>query len=76
MRICINIAITEMVVSLNETSEKSENNEYCPKINEQTPQINATTVNKELYEWSEYTQVNFYLIFTKFQNFYSNYRFF
>lgn len=54
MRICLSIAITEMVVPLNITEEFID--DTCSELaNKQLS--NVTTVHGGTYEWSEYTQV-------------------
>lgn len=61
MRICLSIAITEMVVPLNETVELAD--DTCPNGEEITVvSANEPAVHRELYHWSEYTQVNINLI--------------
>lgn len=55
MRIILSIAITEMVVPLNETTASVD--ETCPRNDEDAVRKPKSTVNMELYDWSEYTQV-------------------
>ncbi|XP_001600160.2 putative inorganic phosphate cotransporter [Nasonia vitripennis] len=57
MRVCLSIAITEMVVPTNNTEEFVD--DTCPDNNDKSDIIefnNKTVVNTELFEWSEYTQ--------------------
>lgn len=44
-----------MVIPLNDTKEFTDNT--CSITEEEKIYKNTTTVNKELYDWSEYTQV-------------------
>lgn len=53
-----------MVVPLNESVEFID--DTCPRVEEETFEQNKTTVHKELYDWSEYTQVRFSIAFKKF----------
>lgn len=58
MRVCLSIAITEMVVPSNKTEEFVD--DTCPDNNDNSDNMgfnNKTVVNRELFEWSEYTQV-------------------
>ena len=56
MRICLSIAITEMVVPLNITEELID--DTCTNLIKE-PYSNNTAIDSHrgTYEWSEYTQV-------------------
>ena len=62
MRICLSIAITEMVVPLNVTEELID--DTCSHLS--SPQLeNVTRVaDSGNYDWSEYTQVRIFPILT------------
>lgn len=55
MRVCLSIAVTRMVVPINETKEYLD--DTCPTFEDETP-ANSTAFRGGTFEWSEYTQVN------------------
>ena len=55
MRICLSIAITEMVVPLNITEEFID--DTCSNLASETLTNVTTVFSRGTYEWSEYTQV-------------------
>ncbi|OXU19822.1 hypothetical protein TSAR_009977 [Trichomalopsis sarcophagae] len=53
MRVCLSIAITQMVVPIEETKEYLD--DTCPTFEDEAP-ANSTAFKGGTFEWSEYTQ--------------------
>ena len=58
MRICLSIAITEMVVPVDNTVEFAD--DTCPDRND-SQNKNETILTTGTFHWSEYTQVRYSL---------------
>ncbi|KAJ8681408.1 hypothetical protein QAD02_017195 [Eretmocerus hayati] len=61
MRVCLSIAITEMVPTAETSSDHANNqsDQICPHSGSTSADLKNTTMStdKVLYNWSEYTQV-------------------
>lgn len=56
MRMCLSIAITEMVTPLNHTPMELID-DTCPGNGDKVPLKNETVITRKLFDWDESTQV-------------------